>query len=79
MLGMIGYSTGFNLVTIVPVDFQQKTNLALNDCLDPPIILVFSACTWYAKCCLFCIVYEFCVGDKIDCGNPIESNKYINQ
>ena len=37
-----------NLVTRVPVDFQQKTNIALNNWLDPQIFLVFSALIPYA-------------------------------
>ena len=49
-----------NLVTIVPVGFQQKNNLALNDFIDPKIILSFSARTWYEKWCLFCVVCYFC-------------------
>ena len=41
-----------NLVTQVPVDFQQKTDLTLNDRLDPHIILGVSARTWVTKWCL---------------------------
>ena len=48
-----------NLFTIIPVDLQQKTNLALNDWLEPRFFLVFSAHTRYYKWCLFCFVSYF--------------------
>ena len=48
-----------NLVTRVPANFQQKTNIALNDRLDPKIVLVFSACNHYTKWCLLCVVSFF--------------------
>ena len=68
-----------NLVTKVPVNFQQKKNLALNDCHDPQIVLVFNSCTRYSRWCLFCVVSFFCYVNRFDHGNPIESNKYKNQ
>ena len=37
------------LVTRVPANFQQKTNLALSDRLDPQNFLVFSAQTRYTN------------------------------
>ena len=47
-----------NLVTWVPVDFQQKTNTTFNDKLDPKNILVLSDRTRYAKWCRFCVVFN---------------------
>ena len=44
-----------NLVTRVPVDFKQKTNLAIKDWLDPQSFLRFSDLTWYDKWCIFCV------------------------
>ena len=38
-----------NLITIVPVCFQQKTNLALKNHHDPQCVSDFSAPTQYAK------------------------------
>ena len=67
-----------NLVTRVPVNFQQKTNIALNYWLDPQIALGFSALGQYAKLCRFCVVYYLCVGNIFKHGNPIVSNKYKN-
>ena len=74
-----------NLVTRIPVNFQYKTNLALNDYLDPQIILRFSACNRYAKRCLIICVLPanglpliFCVVNRFDHGNPIVGNKYKN-
>ena len=68
-----------NLVTIVPADLQKKTNLTLNNWLDPQIVLGFSARTWYVKWFLFCDVSYFCAGNRSENGNPIESNKYKNK
>ena len=55
-----------NLVTIVPVNIQQETNLTLNDQIDPQIVLGFSARTQYAKFCLLCVVYYFCARNRFD-------------
>ena len=38
-----------NLVTLVPVNFQHRINLALNDWLGPQFLLSFSACTRHSK------------------------------
>ena len=65
-----------NIVTRTLVDFQQKTNLSLNDQLDPKLFLMFSAYTRYAKWCLFYVVSYFCAGNKFNKENPMESNKY---
>ena len=45
-----------NLVTIVPIYFQQKKNINLNDWLDLQNFLVFSDLTQYAKWFLLCVV-----------------------
>ena len=68
-----------NLVTKVPVNFQQKNNLALNDWLEPQTVLMLIYLTRYAKCCLLCVVYYFCAGNRFEHGNPIVSNKYKNR
>ena len=68
-----------SLVPSVPVYLQQKTNLALNDPLEPQIVLRFSACTRYAKWCRFCVVSYFCAVNRFDHGKPIESDNYKNQ
>ena len=47
-----------NFVTWVPVKFQQKTNLALNNWLDPQISLTSSVCTRYDKFSLY-FVYNY--------------------
>ena len=59
-----------NLVTIVPVNFQQKINLALNNQLEPQCVPGFSACTQYAKGCLFYFVSNFS-RNIFNRGNPI--------
>ena len=66
-----------NLVTRVPVNFKQKTNIYLNNWLAPQLFFVFSACTWYANWSLFCVVSWFSAENRIEHGNPIESNNYI--
>ena len=48
-----------NLVTWLPVELQQKTNLTLNDRLDPQIALPFGSRTRYDKWYLYCLVYDF--------------------
>ena len=48
-----------NLSAWVPVEFQQKTNLTLNDRLDPQISLPFGSRTRYDICYLYCLVYDF--------------------
>ena len=48
-----------NLVTRVLVDLQQKKNLALNDQLDPQVVLVFIDLTQYAKFCLLYVVFIY--------------------
>ena len=48
-----------NLVTCVMFIFQHKTNLALNDWLDPQIILPCSSPTRYSKWCLYYVVACF--------------------
>ena len=68
-----------NLVTRVPVDSQQKTDISINDQLDPKIILMFSALTRYAKWCLLCVVSYFCSGNRSEHGKSIVSNNYKNQ
>ena len=65
-----------NLVTRVPVDLHQKTNLNLNNRLDPQILLGFSACTRYAKWCLLYVVSCFYAGNIFVHGNQKEGNKY---
>ena len=68
-----------NLVTLVPFEFQQKTNLALNNRLDPKISLTFSAPTQYDKWYLnFLVSGFFVLGIYSNMENPIVSNKYKN-
>ena len=69
-----------NLVTLLPVKFQQKTNISLNDLLDPQIIIGFSACFGYAKCRLYFFISIF-FALKIDLIKETQmwSNKYRNQ
>ena len=43
--------------------------------LGPHIVLPFSACTWYVKFFLYCVVSYFCAGNIFKNGNPIVSNK----
>ena len=62
-----------NFVTRLPIDFQQKTNINLNDCLDHKIILGISNRTQYSKWCLFC---DFSAINIFKHGNPIKINKY---
>ena len=66
-----------NLVTRVPVNFQQKTSFALNNRLDSQKHFGFSACTRYVKWCLF-YVFLFFTGNLFDHGNTIVGNKYRN-
>ena len=65
-----------NLFTRVPVYFQQKYNLPINDYIDPQCVLAFVARTWYAKWRLFCVAYCLCAGNIFEHGNPIVSYKY---
>ena len=58
---------------------HTETNLALNDCLDPHIVFMFSACIRYATWLLLSLFFCICDGYKFDHGNPIEINKYRNQ
>ena len=44
-----------NLVPRVPVDFQQKTYLSLNDWIDPKIVIGFGDFTRYAKWWFLCV------------------------
>ena len=70
---------GSSIVTI-PVKFQQKTNLALIDRIDPQIALPFSSCTRYEKWYLYCIVSDFCAVNIFKYGKIIIiSNKSKNQ
>ena len=64
------------LVTRVPANFQQKTNLALSDRLDPQNFLVFSAQTRYTNGASSVLFLILCLGNKFNNGNPIEINKY---
>ena len=68
-----------NLVPRAPVNFQQKTNAALNNSLDPQIILIIIAFFRYSKWYLFCVVSYFYFGTKLDQRNIIEVYKYKNQ
>ena len=65
-----------NLVTTIPTNFQQKTNLALGDQLAPQIVIRLSACARYYKWCLFYVVSYFCSINKFYRVNPIEGNKH---
>ena len=49
------------LVTWVPVEFQQKNSLTINDWLEPQIVLWLSAHTRYVKLCLYCVVSYFLI------------------
>ena len=67
-----------NLVTWVQDKFQHKTNLALNNRLDPQKTFGFSARTRYAKRCLYFFFLILCSGNRFKHGNPIVLNKYKN-
>ena len=60
-----------NLVAIVPVDFQQKNYITINDWIDPQKFLEFSACTQYSRYSLFCIYFCLCAGNIFNNGNQI--------
>ena len=47
------------LATLLPFKFQQKTNIALNNCFDPQIAIPFNASNRYEKWYLYCLVYDF--------------------
>ena len=57
-----------NLVTEVLVKLQQKTNLSLNDRLDPQTALRFGAHTWYEKWYFYYLVSDFCAGNRFKHG-----------
>ena len=55
-----------NLVTLVTIKFQQKTNLALKNQHDPQNNFLLSARIWYAKWCLHHVHSYLCTVNKFN-------------